>query len=128
VEITELSVFGSILQEDFKLDSDIAVFSRMRGNKILERLTVQDSNTPHSCDYRYIDLLVKFDPNAHISLTDMIKIENELKILLKRNIDLVSKKAIENSKNWIRRQNILNNSEIIYVQLSGNYFRPLSCS
>ena len=25
----------------------------MRGNKILERLTVQDSNTPHSCDYRY---------------------------------------------------------------------------
>ena len=31
----------------------IAVFSRMRGNKILERLTVKDSNTPHSCDYRY---------------------------------------------------------------------------
>ena len=85
MEITELSVFGSILQEDFKLDSDI-------------------------------DLLVKFDPNAHISLMDMIKIENELKILLKRNIDLVSKKAIENSKNWIRRQNILNNEEIIYVQ------------
>jgi hypothetical protein len=25
----------------------------MRGNKILERLSVQDSNTPHSCDYRY---------------------------------------------------------------------------
>ena len=32
----------------------IAVFSRMRGNRILERLTVQDCNTPHSCDYRYI--------------------------------------------------------------------------
>ena len=31
----------------------IAVFSRMRGNKILERLTVKDSNTPHPCDYRY---------------------------------------------------------------------------
>ena len=29
----------------------------MRGNKILERLTVKDSNTPHSCDYRYIDRL-----------------------------------------------------------------------
>ena len=25
----------------------------MRGNKILERFTVQDFNTPHSCDYRY---------------------------------------------------------------------------
>ena len=33
--------------------NDIAVFSRVRGNKILERLTVKDSNTPHSCDYRY---------------------------------------------------------------------------
>ena len=32
----------------------IAVFSRVRGNKILERLTVKDSNTPHSCDYRYM--------------------------------------------------------------------------
>ena len=31
----------------------IALFSRMRGNKILERLTVKDSNTPHPCDYRY---------------------------------------------------------------------------
>ena len=31
----------------------IAVFSRMRGNRILEKLTVQDCNTPHSCDYRY---------------------------------------------------------------------------
>jgi predicted nucleotidyltransferase len=51
-KITDLSVFGSILGEDFNLDSDI-------------------------------DLLVKFDPNAHISLMDMIKIENELKILLK---------------------------------------------
>jgi len=35
------------------MDNVIAVFSRMRGNRILERLTVQDCNTPHSCDYRY---------------------------------------------------------------------------
>ena len=39
----------------YKNISDVmAVFSRMRGNRILERLTVQDCNTPHSCDYRYI--------------------------------------------------------------------------
>ena len=36
----------------------IAVFSRMRGNKFSERLAVQDSNTPHLCDYRY-NLLTK---------------------------------------------------------------------
>ena len=37
----------------------IAVFSRMRGNKILERFTVQDFNTPHSCDYRYKEFYCK---------------------------------------------------------------------
>jgi hypothetical protein len=42
----------SILQKQYGL-SIIAVFSRMRGDKILERLTVQDSNTPHSYEYRY---------------------------------------------------------------------------
>ena len=36
-----------------ELLKNIAVFSRIRGNKILERFTVQDCNTPHSCDYRY---------------------------------------------------------------------------
>ena len=41
----------------------IAVFSRVRGNKILERLTVKDSNTPHSCDYRYIH-------NCHSIISD----------------------------------------------------------
>ena len=49
-------VVRETLKENLNLSSTdfiIAVFSRMRGNKILERLTVQDSNTPHSCDYRY---------------------------------------------------------------------------
>ena len=35
------------------VDANIAVFSRMRGDKFSERLAVQDSNTPHLCDYRY---------------------------------------------------------------------------
>ena len=39
--------------EGYTYNAIIAVFSRMRGNKILEKLTLQDSNTPHSCDYRY---------------------------------------------------------------------------
>ena len=42
----------------FKIpESFIAVFSRIRGNKILERFTVQDCNTPHSRDYRYIPII-----------------------------------------------------------------------
>jgi len=48
----------TILDEDelYRRLPLIAVFSRIRGNKILERFTVQDCNTPHSCDYRYISL------------------------------------------------------------------------
>jgi len=53
--LSDLSLLNEKLANDNlqKTDLIIAVFSRMRGNKILERLTVQDSNTPHSCDYRY---------------------------------------------------------------------------
>ena len=47
-EVAEVWI-GDIIDKDI-----IAVFSRIRGNKILERFTVQDCNTPHSCDYRYI--------------------------------------------------------------------------
>ena len=53
-QLTEVESYDSVNQNNYYYESDIAVFSRMRGNKILERLTVQDSNTPHSCDYRYM--------------------------------------------------------------------------
>lgn len=39
----------------------------------------------------------------------------ELESLVNRKIDLVSKKAIEKSRNWIRRRNILSSFEVIYV-------------
>jgi hypothetical protein len=63
-----------------------------------------------------IDLLVKFSPDYPISLLGMIRLENEIKQLLNRDVDLVSKNSIESSKNWIRRQNILDNAQVIYVQ------------
>ena len=38
----------------------------MRGNKILKRLTVKDSNTPHSCDYRYNEYFALLKKNRKI--------------------------------------------------------------
>jgi len=61
-----------------------------------------------------IDLLVKFSPEYSISLLGIVRLENEFKQLLNRDIDLVTKNSIENSKNWIRRQNILDNAQVIY--------------
>ncbi|MGB0563537.1 MAG: nucleotidyltransferase family protein [Spirulinaceae cyanobacterium] len=63
-----------------------------------------------------IDFLVQFAPEAQISLLGIIRLETELQKLLKRDVDLVSKRAIENSANWIRRQNILENAQVIYAQ------------
>ena len=52
--VTNPIFIAEVLSQSTK-NYDIAVFSRMRGNRILERLTAQDCNTPHSCDYRYKD-------------------------------------------------------------------------
>ncbi|MEM9542886.1 MAG: nucleotidyltransferase domain-containing protein [Cyanobacteria bacterium P01_E01_bin.42] len=62
-----------------------------------------------------IDLLVTFHPQSKITLFDFETIEIELKTLFLRDVDLVSKRAIERSQNWIRRQNILGNARVIYV-------------
>ena len=45
----------------------------------------------------------------------------ELEALFYRKVDLVSKKAIEKSHNWLRRKNILDSAEVIYVARSQNF-------
>ena len=63
-----------------------------------------------------IDILVTFAPDADWSLLDHIQIEEELTSLLGRTVDLVSRRAIERSDNWIRRQAILETTEVLYVE------------
>lgn len=62
-----------------------------------------------------LDVLVKFKPAANWSLLDHSRMELELSQLLGRPIDLFSKRAVEQSRNWIRRQEILNTAEVVYV-------------
>ncbi len=84
-QIIELSLFGSVLRDDFRADSDI-------------------------------DFLVAFAPTANWGLLDHAQMQQELEILLGRPVDLVSKRAIERSSNWIRRQAILSTAQPIYVE------------
>jgi uncharacterized protein len=42
--------------------------------------------------------------------------QQELKVILGREVALVSKRAIERSSNWIRRQEILSTAQPIYAQ------------
>ena len=86
-QITELALFGSILRDDFRPDSDI-------------------------------DMLVTFTPNCKLDLMGFVQLEYDLEDWLHRNVDLVSKRAVEQDRNWLRRKEILNNSQVIYESRS----------
>ncbi|MHB8743848.1 MAG: nucleotidyltransferase family protein [Sulfuricaulis sp.] len=62
-----------------------------------------------------VDVLVSFAPEAEWSLLDHAAMQQELSALLDRPVDLVSRRAIERSGNWIRRENILSTAEPVYV-------------
>ena len=58
-----------------------------------------------------MDLLVDFTPDADWSLLDHVAMEEDLSGILGRKVDLVSRRAIERSSNWIRRKSILETAE-----------------
>ncbi|GBF81347.1 nucleotidyltransferase family protein [Aphanothece sacrum] len=84
-QITELSLFGSILREDFHDNSDI-------------------------------DILVTFFPKAQWSLLDFVRMEDQLETIFHCKVDLVMKQSIEQSDNWLRKQEILGTAQIIYAK------------
>jgi predicted nucleotidyltransferase len=62
-----------------------------------------------------IDLLVTFSPDAEWSMFDHYRMEDELVKLLGREVDLVSKVAIEENPNSIFRREILGSAKEIYA-------------
>jgi predicted nucleotidyltransferase len=75
-QINEFYLFGSVLREDFRPDSDI---------------------------------------DAPWGLLEFVRIKRELETFLGREVDLVTKKSIEQSHNWIRRKEILGTAQVVYV-------------
>jgi uncharacterized protein len=62
-----------------------------------------------------VDLLVTFAPDARWTLFDMARMQDELVRLLGREVDLVSRRGVETSRNPIRRDAILSSAEVIYA-------------
>ena len=83
-KITELAVFGSVLRDDFRPDSDV-------------------------------DFLATFARDAQWSLFHLVDIKEELEVMMGRPADLVDRRGVERSKNYIRRRGILASAEIIFV-------------
>jgi len=80
--ITEFSLFGSVLRDDFRPDSDV-------------------------------DVMISVAPQVRIGLRELYDMEQELEGLFGRRVDLVFRKAVEEGRNWIRRNHILKNNERI---------------
>lgn len=62
-----------------------------------------------------IDVLVTFDDGARHTLFDMVRMEEELKTLFERDVNLTERAGIEQSRNHIRRKAILKSAETIYA-------------
>jgi predicted nucleotidyltransferase len=60
-----------------------------------------------------IDVLVTFHDDAEWGLLDHLQMQQELATLLHRPIDLVSKRALERSANWVRREAIMNTAHVL---------------
>lgn len=63
-----------------------------------------------------IDLLVTFAPDADWGLLDHVQMQLELEKLFGRSVDLISKRALERSTNWVRREEILKTAQILYSE------------
>ena len=63
-----------------------------------------------------IDLIVSFADDADWSLLDHIRMQQELQTLLQRDVDLVTKRAVEKSQNWVRRKEITSTASVIFPE------------
>jgi len=62
-----------------------------------------------------IDVLVSFRAAAHPTLFDFVRMREELTRLFHRQVDLVSRRGIERSSNYLRRSEILSKAQPFYA-------------
>ncbi len=62
-----------------------------------------------------LDVLVDFSADARWSLFDHQHMEDELAVLAGRKVDLVSRRGLMASRNELRKQAILESSELVYA-------------
>ena len=63
-----------------------------------------------------VDVLVTFAPTATWTLLDHVTMQDQLKAIIGREVDLVSRRGIEQSRNHTRRKAILGSAEVIYAR------------
>lgn len=81
--IVELALFGSVLREDFRPDSDV-------------------------------DVLVTFAPGRQVGLEEFLEMQDELQAIVGRDVDLITRRSVEHSRNYLRRAEILESAQVLY--------------
>ncbi|HME23307.1 MAG TPA: nucleotidyltransferase domain-containing protein [Acetobacteraceae bacterium] len=61
------------------------------------------------------DFLVQFEPDVRPTIAILLDVEEALQQALGRPVDLVERKAVEESPNYLRRRQILREAEPVYV-------------
>ena len=62
-----------------------------------------------------VDVLVSFEPRVPHTLLDIVRIQEELSGIFGREVDLIERTAVEQSRNYIRRKAILQSAETIHA-------------
>ena len=87
-KIVEFALFGSVLRDDFRPDSDVDVLVTFAPDAPMGQWG---------------------------GISDLMDMEEELERIFGREVDLVERPAVEQDRNWIRRRLILDAAETIYV-------------
>jgi predicted nucleotidyltransferase len=83
--VSEFALFGSVLRDDFRPDSDV-------------------------------DVLVSFPSyDATPSLFEHVEMQDELVKIFGRRVDLLTRGGVEDSRNPIRKQAILESARVVYA-------------
>ena len=83
--------------------------------KILELALFGSVLREDFCSDSDIDVLITFFPESRFDLLDLMAMKEELEDIFSRKVDLVNKRDIERSDNWIRRENILGTARVFYT-------------
>ena len=62
-----------------------------------------------------LDILVTFAESADWGLLDLVRMERELAELAGRDVDLVDRRSIARSSNWLRREEILGSAVPLFA-------------
>lgn len=62
-----------------------------------------------------VDILVQFAPAAEPTRRDWPAMERELAAIMGRDVDLIERRLVEGSRNYIRRKSILDSAQVVYA-------------